>query len=141
MPLRLPVWVQILPLTLALGARVAPADVVAVVSSKSTVGSLTKDQVADIFFGKVRRFPNGAVAIPIDLAEDLPERAQFYEKVANKSAAQVKAQWARIIFTGRGQPPKSVPSDIEMKKRLAENPDAIGYIDATQVDASVRVLF
>jgi hypothetical protein len=28
-----------------------------------------------------------------------------------------------------------------MKKRLAENPDAIGYIDATQVDASVKVLF
>ena len=128
-------------LMVALFARAASADVVAVVSSKSKVNSLTKDQVADIFFGKVSHFPNGEGAVPIDLAEDLPERVEFYEKVANKSSAQVRAHWAKIIFTGRGRPPKSVSSDLEMKKRLTENPEAIGYINAKWVDASVRVLF
>jgi hypothetical protein len=53
----------------------------------------------------------------------------------------MKAYWSRIIFTGRGQPPKALPNGAEVKKRLVENPTAIGYIDATMVDASLRVLF
>jgi hypothetical protein len=126
---------------LLLVARISAADVVAIVSSKSTIPPLSKTQVTDIFLGKVRRFPDGAVAVPLDLPEDLPQRTEFYKKLTDKSPAQVKAYWSKIIFTGRGQPPQAVSSSIEMKKRLVENPAAIGYIDASLVDASVRVLF
>jgi hypothetical protein len=52
----------------------------------------------------------------------------------------MKAYWSKIIFTGRGQPPPSVSSDIEMRKRVSENPAAIGYIDRSLVDNSVRVV-
>ncbi|MHB8723204.1 MAG: type 2 periplasmic-binding domain-containing protein [Steroidobacteraceae bacterium] len=132
---------QTILLALCLHAGTAAADVVAVVSSKSAVRSLSKSQVADIFFGKIGRFPDGGVAVPFDLAENLPERSEFYEKLVGKSPAQIKAYWSRIIFTGRGEPPKTVSSSVEMKKRLAEEPGAIGYMDAKLVDASVRVLF
>ena len=128
-------------LALCLAAGTAAADIVAVVSSKSAISSLTQTQVSDIFFGKVSHFPDGGVAVPIDLAENSPERNEFYERLAGKSPAQIKAYWSRIIFTGRGQPPKAVSSGVEMKKRIAENPSAIGYIDAKLVDASVKVLF
>jgi ABC-type phosphate transport system substrate-binding protein len=132
---------QTLLLLLSLIGSTATADVVAIVSSKSAISSLSKSQVTDIFLGKVSRFPNGSVAIPFDLAENLPERSEFYEKLVGKSPAQIKAYWSRIIFTGRGEPPKTVSSDVQMKKRIAEDPNAIGYIDSKLVDASVRVLF
>ena len=128
-------------LALYLIAGTATAEVVAVVSSKSAVKTLSKTQVADIFFGKTRRLSDGGYALPIDLIEGSPERTEFYEKLAGKSPAQIKAYWSKVIFTGRGQPPEAVSSGIEMKKRLAENPGAIGYLDAKLVDASVRVLF
>jgi ABC-type phosphate transport system substrate-binding protein len=131
--------VMFLALCLAVGT--AAADVVAVVSSKSAINSLTKTQASDIFFGKISNFPDGSVAVPIDLAEGSPERNEFYEKLAGKSPAQIKAYWSKIIFTGRGQPPKAVSSGIEMKKRIAEHPGAIGYIDSKLVDASVKVVF
>ncbi len=45
-----------------------------------------------------------------------------------------------IIFTSRGQPPKEVTSGAQMKQRIAEDPRAIGYIDQSLVDDSVRVV-
>jgi ABC-type phosphate transport system substrate-binding protein len=127
-----------LALNLAVGA--AFADVVAVVSAKSDVTNLTKEQLTDIFFGKVNTFPNGARAVPIDQREGSVARNEFYAKFAGKSAAQVKAYWAKIIFTGRGQPPDEVADGLVMKKRISENLSAIGYIEENMVDDSVKVV-
>ncbi|SRR5258706_9510870 len=120
------------------GARAE--DVVAVVSAKSPITSLASNQVADIFLGKTSRFPDGSLAVPIDQQEDSPAREKFYAQLTGKSPAQMKAHWSRIIFTGRGQPPREVSSNAEAKKTIAANPNAIGYIDLSQVDASVKVL-
>ena len=127
---------------LALSLAVGPtrADVVAVVSSTSEVTSLSKAQVTDIFLGKVSRFPNGTQAIPIDQADGSPARDEFYAKYAGNSPAQVKAHWAKIIFTGRGQPPKAVSNSVEVRKVIAANPQAIGYIERNEVDRSVKVV-
>jgi ABC-type phosphate transport system substrate-binding protein len=128
-------------LALSLACGVVEADVVTVVSAKSAVGTLSKAQVADIFLGRTNRFPDGAPAMPVDLMEDSPVRDEFYDKIAGKSAAQIKAYWSRIIFTGRGQPPPNVASNVEMKKRISSNLSAIGYIDRSMVDDSVKIVF
>jgi ABC-type phosphate transport system substrate-binding protein len=123
-----------------LTGALASADVVAVVSAKSSIMALTPNQVADIFLGRVSRFPNGVLAVPIDLRDGSPERDQFYAKITGKTPAQVKAYWSKIIFTGRGQPPRAVPTDLDMKKFIATNDAAIGYIDAALLDNTVRAL-
>jgi ABC-type phosphate transport system substrate-binding protein len=128
-------------LTLSLSSVVVKADVVAVVSAKNPITALDKSQVADIFLGKASHFPNGVQAVPIDQAEGLAIRDEFYGKVVGKTASQIKAYWSKIIFTGRGQPPPNVSNSIEMKKRISDNPAAIGYIDRSLVDDSVRVVF
>jgi ABC-type phosphate transport system substrate-binding protein len=129
-----------LALALTLVVNTVTADVVAVVSSTSTITSLSNSQVTDIFLGKVNRFPNGTLAVPIDQAEGSQARDEFYATFASKSPAQVKSLWAKIIFTGRGQPPKAVPNSIEVRKLLAANTQAIGYIERSAVDSSVKVL-
>lgn len=126
-------------LLLCLGNELAPAEEVAVVSARNPVATLTKDQVADIFLGKTGRFPNGSQAIPIDQSEGSPARDEFYLKFAGKSPAQVKAYWSKIIFTGRGQPPREVSNGAEAKRHVAADPNAITYIDRAMVDASVKV--
>ncbi len=132
--------VAALGIAMSLGAATAPAGVVAVVSSKSAVVTLSHGQIADIFLGRINRFPSGATAVPIDQAEGSAERDEFYVEFAGKSASQIKAFWSKIIFTGRGQPPRDVANGIEVKRVLASNPDAIGYIDEKLVDATVRVV-
>jgi ABC-type phosphate transport system substrate-binding protein len=128
----------LLCLALSVPGGSAMAEVVVVVSARNAVTALSRNQVADIFLGKTRRFPNGDPALPVDQAEGSKAREEFYLAVADKSPAQIKAYWSKIIFTGRGQPPAAVSNEAELKKRIAANPAAIGYIDRRFLDASVR---
>ena len=120
---------------------VAQAGVVVVMSSKSDVSSLSKAQVAQIFMAKTDALPNGRVAKPVDQAEGAAVRNEFYDKVADKSAAQMKAYWSQLTFTGKAQPPRKVSGDAAVKAALGENPAAIGYISDGAVDGSVKVVF
>ena len=130
----------VIGLALTLVGGTTMADVVAVVSPSSPLAELSKNQVVDIFLGRVSRLPDGEQALPIDQAEGSAARDEFYAKFAGKSAAQIKAHWAKIIFTGRGQPPQEVSNSIEVKKLVIRKPHAIGYIEKNLVDGSVRVL-
>jgi ABC-type phosphate transport system substrate-binding protein len=121
-------------------AAVSSVVVVVVVSAKSAITNLSKSQIVDIFLGRSNRFPNGTVAVPIDQAEGSAARDGFYEELAGKSPVQMKAYWAKIIFAGRGRPPKVVLDSAAMKGRVAADPEAIGYMDASLLDVAVRVL-
>jgi len=127
-------------LALAHDTHAALAEVVAVVSAKSSITSLTKDQIKDIFLGKRTEFPDGSLAIPIDEVAGSAVRDEFYARFADMSPAQVRAHWSRIIFTGRGEPPKTAATGGEAKKLLLENHNIITYMDVRLVDSSVRVL-
>ncbi len=128
-------------LILCLGAGPArAADVVAVVSARSTAPDLTPSQVMDLFLGKANRFPGGRTAVPVDQAEGSAARDAFYLAFADKSPAQLKAHWSKVIFTGRGQPPRAVASGALVKRVLAGNADAIGYIERSEVDDSLRIV-
>ena len=133
-------YLAAIALALGLSAIPAIAEVVTVVSAKSPVTTLTRNQVTDIFLGKNDRFPNGGQAVPINQPEGSPVRDEFYAAVAGKSAAQIKAYWSKIIFTCRGFPPREMSNNSEVKKFLADNLNAIGYIDKSALDNSVKVL-
>jgi ABC-type phosphate transport system substrate-binding protein len=135
---RLPL--TILGISLILGMATAHGDVVAVVSGRNAVVSLSKNQLVDIFLGRSVRFPNGDPAVPIDQAEGTDARNEFYSRFAGKTATQIKAHWSKVIFTGRGQPPRAVSNSAEIKKLLASNLNVIGYIEESAVDDSVKVV-
>lgn len=114
---------------------VAHADVVVVVSAKSSASKLTKEQVADIFLGR------STSMVPLDQAPASPVRDEFYSKVTGQTAAQVKTLWAKLSFSGKGTPPKALGSDDEVKAQLAANPNAIAYIEKSKVDGTVKTVF
>ena len=116
------------------------ADLVVIVSAKSQVLTLEPSQVADIFLGQKAYFPDGTEAIALDQSVGTPPRDVFYEKVTAKSPPLVKAYWSKMIFTGRGQPPKEISSSVAIRKLVAGDPSLIGYIDRTALDPSVRVV-
>lgn len=127
-------------IVLILAAGTSSAEIVPVVSAKSEVGGLSTNQVMDIFLGKSSRFPNGELAVPIDQAEGSDIRDAFYMQFASKSAAQIKAYWSKIIFTGKGQPPREVSPSERVKRVVADNPHLIGYIERSEVDGNVKVV-
>lgn len=113
----------------------ALAEVVVVVNPKAAEASMTKDQVAQFFLGK------SSSMTPVDQPEDAPIRAEFYKKVTDKEASQAKALWSKLVFTGKATMPKEVANSAAVKAAVAANPKAIGYIEKSAVDASVKVVF
>jgi ABC-type phosphate transport system substrate-binding protein len=127
-------------LMLALGGSASAADLVVIVSAKSSLNALRADQVADIFLGQIANFPDGAEAVALDQRIGSPLRDEFYQKVAAKTAPLIKAHWTKMIFTGRGQPPRELGSSNAVRKMVADNPTLIGYIDRAALDPSVKAV-
>ena len=113
----------------------AMAEVVVVANPKAAEASMTKDQVAQFFLGK------STSMTPVDQPESAPIRAEFYKKVTDKDASQVKSLWSKLVFTGKATMPKEVPDSAAVKKAVAADPKAIGYIEKSAVDGSVKVLY
>lgn len=126
---------------LAMSAQTAmAAEVVVIVSARNNVAVMRPDQVTDIFLGQAGHFPDGAEAVALDQGIGSPLRDAFYAKVASKTPALLKAYWTKMIFTGRGKPPREAPNSAAVRKQVADNPALIGYIDRVALDASVRAV-
>jgi ABC-type phosphate transport system substrate-binding protein len=118
--------------------QAALADVVVIVNP-ANAANIDEEQIAKIFLGQTKTFSNGTEAVPIDQKEGAL-REEFGNKLLKKNPAQLKAQWARQIFTGGAKPPKELASDDEILKFVASNPGAIAYIDSSKVNKTVKVL-
>lgn len=130
-------------LFLALGlflAQTSGAQVAVVVGAQSTVVALTTEQAASLFLGKSDQLPGVGAAVLLDQPESAPVRELFYTKVTGKSAAQVKAAWSRLVFSGKATLPKEVANSAAVKKMLVASKNTVGYIEKSAVDSTVKVL-
>ena len=127
---------------LSLGISIAAQAAVAIVAHPSnSVSGIRADDAQRIFLGKSGEFANGRRAAPVDQTPGTASRTKFMKTVIQKSEDELKGYWSKLMFSGKGQPPREVGDDAAVKAWVASNPDAIGYIDGKFVDGSVKVLF
>jgi hypothetical protein len=118
--------------TLGLASAANAGDVVVVMAAGAPAPS--KEVIANVYLGRSTELK------PLDLPESSAARQFFYKKATDRDAAQVKAVWSRITFTGQGKPPKELADAAAVKKAVAADPKAIGYILKSDVDSTVKVI-
>ena len=118
--------------TLALASQAMAGDIVVIMAPNAA--PLTKEQVTNVYLGRALDFK------PVDLPESNATRNDFYKKATDRDSAQVKAVWARLMFTGHGQSPRVLADAAAVKKAVAADPKSVGYIDKADVDATVKVV-
>jgi ABC-type phosphate transport system substrate-binding protein len=134
--------IRLLAATLTLSvASITWAEVVVIVHPSAGFASLNEEDVARLFLGKSKSFPAGGQAVPVNQTEGAVARDKFNEVICKKNASQYKAYWSQLVFTGKGSPPKDAGDDAAVKALVAANPNMIGYIDSSGVDASVKVVY
>jgi len=121
-------------LSLSLIAMSANAELVVIVNKDNPATKMYLAQVAQFYLGGSTLFA------PVELAENSPARTEFYKKVLDKDAAQVQAIWSKLLFTGKAKAPKEFKTDAEVKKFVSATPNAMGYIDKSSVDDTVKVV-
>lgn len=129
--------IRVALLAAALLSGVAPlcsAEIVVIVNPKNQASRMFSEQAAQFFIGKSTLFT------PVEFNEGSPVRNEFYTKVLGKDSAQVKSIWSKLVFTGKGTAPKEYGSAAEVKKAVAGDVTAIGYLEKSQVDDTVKVI-
>lgn len=116
------------------------AEPVVIGNLSSGVKSLTLEEVRALYLGQTRTLRDAG---SVDLADRQSDSAifrEFYEKVTEKDSRQIKALWAKLGFMGKAKPPKVFDSDEDIKAWIKKHPNAIGYIEKSSLDKSVKVL-
>ena len=112
-------------------ARLRAEEIVVIVNPAAP--ALDKAQIADLYLAR------SSGRVPIDQGADSPIYLEFYKRATGRDIGQIKAIWSRILFTGRGLPPKQLADSAAVKRAVAADPKAVGYIEKSAVDASVKV--
>ena len=126
---------------LPLAQPVCAQALVVIVNPAIGAQHLSRREVLDIFLGRYRTFPSGTSALPIDLDVSSTERKQFYALLAHKEPSDMGSYWARLTFSGKISPPFAVPDAHVAIDIVANNPNAIAYVDraAVALDRRVRI--
>jgi ABC-type phosphate transport system substrate-binding protein len=115
------------------------ADIVVIVHPGNDA-DLNQKMVKRIFLGKEKKFSNGKEALPINQVPASNARGSFDTDTLGRSSTQIAAYWSKLVFTGKGIPPKELDNDAAVLAIVADNPNAIGYVDSTSVSDAVKVI-
>ena len=131
-------FIWIAPLLLV--AEVSFAELVVIAHPSNPETSLTMDEAKKIFLRKSKYLPSGGSVTPIDQKDDSAAKDNFYAKVVGMNQSQLAKYWAKLVFSGKGAPPAQEAGDLQVRTRIASNPSSVGYVDASAVNGSVKVL-
>ncbi len=115
------------------------ADVSVIANKGISVDSITTKQAKKLWLGKLKKLSGIRVTV-MDQPADKKVSEDFYLNVVKKKPSQLKAYWAKISFTGKGYPPKKLKDDAAIINWVANTPGALGYVDSTTVNDSVKLL-
>lgn len=119
--------------------RAAVAGELAVIVHAERDVQLSVAEVAQIYLKK-RRFWEGTRAIvPVNRDSGSAIRRAFVRQIFGNLASTLVVYWNRQYFKGV-LPPATLASNEAVRRFVASEERAIGYVDASAVDASVRVV-
>lgn len=124
---------------------VARADVVVIVHPDNPVRNLSPKQVSDLYMGRTRHFQLSddqtlQVASIYEHPADSSVRETFFRLLNGMSLSQLNAYWARLRFSGEVLPPATAPDNKAVLETVSRNRNAIGYVDASAINDSVKVV-
>lgn len=132
-------WLTGMVLMPAFSVRSQGTEVVVIVHPTNP-HPLDRALVQRLYTGVLRAWPDGSPAFLLDLPAEHETRAAFSQQWLARSVANVHTLWTQNVFTGKGLPPRITSMEVEMRRLVATNRNAIGYVAAALTDNSVKVV-
>jgi len=130
----------IVSIPLLFASAFSHAEYVVIVNANNSA-TVTQQDVKNLYLAKAKAFSDGAEAKPVNQKEGSSIREQFDNEVAGKSSSQMKAYWAKLVFTGKAVPIEELSDDSSVVANVSQNANAIGYVEKSSVNDGVKVLF
>ncbi len=119
----------------------AMAEVVVVAHPSASDASIIGPVIKKIYMGRMNTFPSGSPVVAVDQHSGSATMQEFHSKVTKKTPEQLRSYWGKMALSGKGIKLDVLQGDAAVKAWVASHPDSLGYIDASQVDGSVKVVY
>ena len=118
----------------------AQAGSVIIITNKDVpASSLSLDELARIFLGKKTTWQNGKKIAPICLKSGKAHES-FLRSYLDMNPSQFDIFWKQAVFTGTGNPPKSLVDEADVVQLVKSTAGGIGYIDSRTLHKKVKIL-
>jgi ABC-type phosphate transport system substrate-binding protein len=112
-----------------------------IVNLSNPVDGLSLPELRKVFLGERRHWPNGRRITLVMMEPGQAERKTLIREVCQMSETDFRQHFLHGLFTGDVfVSPKTLSSPVGVRKFVFNVPGAIGYVRATDVDSSVKVL-
>ena len=129
----------ILGIVMAMGyVRGAFAEVAIVVNKANPATTVTKGALGRYFLKKTTMWDTDIKVAPVDLPATDPVREEFSRTILGSSPKGVESHWIAQSLLGGKPAPEVVNNSALVKKHVAADPGAIGYINISDLDDSVK---
>jgi len=125
------------------GDESAPADnnLAIIVNTSNPVGGLSLRELRKVFLGERAHWPNARRITLVMMEPGQPERRALVRDVCQMSESDFTRHFLNGVFTGEVfASPKTLASPVGVRKFVFNVPGAIGYVRASDVDSTVKVI-
>jgi ABC-type phosphate transport system substrate-binding protein len=126
-------------LLVASAARPVEAQDLAVIVNGARTDQPSMAEIKQIYLKQRRFWSDGGRIVAVNRESGSPPRAAFDGHVFGSRVGQLAVYWNRQYFQGV-LPPATLASDEAVKRFVASEREAIGYVHPAVVDDSVRVV-
>ena len=148
---RLPIVVVVVGWLLGWGNHAARASVdqpnssqeplAIIVNTSNPVDDLSQPELRRIFLGERSHWPNARRITLVMMEPGQPERKALVTEVCQMNESDFGRHFLQGVFTGEVfVSPKTLASPVGVRKFVFNVPGAIGYLRASDVDSSVKVV-
>lgn len=125
---------------MAASAPAVAQQVEVIVHPDSKVTTISRRELSKLFLRRLRTWADGTMAVPVDQAPSSAVREEFSQLVHERSVVTVEVYWKRMIFSGRGVPPRELADDQAVLEFVRSTPGSVGYVTAGSDLGGVKAL-
>ena len=127
-------WALCCGLCLAL-ALPADGQIAVVVNIDNDVESVSRQQLIDIYTGKMASWQSGQARIyPIAMSLKSDESLLFFTHGLDKSKRQLQRAWLKLALSGTAKPPKVADAAYELLEYVTSHKGAVGFVGLEALD-------
>jgi ABC-type phosphate transport system substrate-binding protein len=122
-------------------SQAAPDDVAVIVNKSNPITNLTMTQLRKIVLAQEGKWAGGGKIVVWMTSPGQPERAGTLKIVCGMTETDFTLHFMHASFNGdSGDPPKTAGSAAQVRQSIAGAANGVGFIAASQVDDSVKVV-
>ena len=118
------------------GAQPAQAQISVIVGPSASYAPSQSD-VVEMFVGAKTTWNDGTKIQIVD-QPTTAAGTTFYADVLGRSPVEVRRTFIELVLSGQAVKPERFSSDADVKAAVAGTPGAIGFIQSSSMDASVK---